>query len=110
MADEFNATAAQAIEDIFDSMGESATYTANGWVPNPAIPDPIVVVVDRDSSFVANGFEIRAPESTIRVILKYADVPDPRKGDTIATASATFEIVNEDNNDGLTVDVVVREL
>jgi len=110
MADTFQSIAAQAAVDIFDGLGESATYTANGWVPSPAIPDPIIVVIDRDSTYFGNGIDMRASSESVEILIQIADVPDPRIGDTITVASGTYRVENEAGNDGVTLTVTARRV
>ena len=102
----FNDISKKADAKILGKLGEPAIYTpkATGVLINTS------VIVDHDIEVFPGGLDSSVTATQTEMDLLYADVPNPKKGDTVSMGGETFTVDDllPGGNDRSMVRVVVK--
>jgi hypothetical protein len=95
---------AQAVADIFNSaVGEDATFTPAGGAAIPCR-----VILERNVLMQPTSLQAQVWERGTTIEAQLAEIiNEPDRGDTFTVGTETFTVQSIEENDGLTVKVIV---
>lgn len=95
---------AQAVADMFNSViGENATFTPSGGAAISCR-----VILERSVLMQPSSMEAQVWERGTTIEAQLAEIIDePNRGDTFAIGSETFTVQSIEENDGITIKVIV---
>ena len=100
----FNDDIASGLADIFTAAGTAATYTPTGG------GDPVScsILVDSERVIQPGGFAYAAAGQVLTLEVQVSEVAAVSEGDTFVTATTTYTVMEELENDGITIQAAVR--
>jgi len=100
----FNDDIASGLATIFTHAGTPATYTPTGGGDAVSCR----VLVDSERVIQPSGFGFPAAAQSLTLEVQVAEVAAVAEGDTFETATQTYTVMDELENDGITIMAAVR--
>jgi hypothetical protein len=87
-----------------DGFGQPAVYTALG----SGSPKAVTVIVDKDRDRYVSEGQLLVTQKSTAIITLCAEIPAPKRGDTITESGVVYTIDEIGEDDGVVRDLVVR--